>query len=73
MYSVSENFALVRPFIKQSGFTSHWLGFVNIYLQAKNYQNIRCILRVVLYIQFLNFFFALARLFIKTSGIRLSH
>ena len=32
---------------------SHWLGLVNIYLHAKNYQNITSGLKVLLSIQFL--------------------
>ena len=47
--SVSENFALVRLFIKKSGFRqSHWSDLVNIYLHAKDYQNIPSHLKVIL-------------------------
>ena len=33
---------------------SHWLGLVNIYLHAKNYQNIPTGFKVILLIQFLS-------------------
>ena len=52
--SVSENFALVRLFIKKSEIReSHWLGLVIIYLHTKYYQNIPSGLKVIHYIQFL--------------------
>ena len=63
----------MRLFIEKPGIRqSLWLDLVNIYLHAKNYQKIESRLKVILRIKFLKNF-ALARLFIKKSGIRLSH
>ena len=71
--SVSEKFASARLFIQKSGIREyHWLGFVNIYLHAKNYQNIPSSLKVNTPYS-ISENFASARLFIKKSGNRLSH
>ena len=46
--SFSEKFASGRLFIKKSGIRqSHELDLVNIYLHAKNYQNIPYCLKVI--------------------------
>ena len=64
-------FALMRLFIKKSCIRqSHWLDLVNIYLHAKDYQNIESPLKVIHRIKFLKIFSLGEAIYIQKSGIK---